>query len=81
MRATTATPEFTAWAETLLKRIGLYPAGFLTDTPKQGTRLVKCECSACGYLARVTRKWISLSGPPICPSDRIALTVKRTAKR
>jgi hypothetical protein len=81
MRATTATPEFTAWAETLFKRIGPYPAGFLTDTPKQGTRLVKCECSACGYLARVTRKWISQSGPPICPSDGIALTVERTAKR
>jgi hypothetical protein len=80
MRATTATPEFTAWAETLFKHIGPYPAGFLTDTPKQGTRLVKCECSACGYLARVTRKWISLSGPPICPSDGIALTVERTAK-
>jgi hypothetical protein len=81
MRATTATPEFTTWAETLLKRIGPYPAGFLTDTPKQGTRLEKCECSRCGYLARVTRKWLSLSGPPICPSDKIAMTVKQTAKR
>jgi SprT-like family len=76
MRATTATPEFTAWSETLFKRTGPYPAGFLTDTPKQGTRLVKCECSTCGYLARVTQKWISLSGPPICPSDSIAMTVK-----
>jgi len=43
----------------LLKRIGPYPAGFLTDTPKQGTRMHKCECSGCGYIARVSPKWIA----------------------
>src|SRR6516164_5773919 len=73
MRSTTAGPEFTAWAEILFKRIGPYPAGFLIDTPKQGTRLLKCECTACGYIARVSQKWLTLSGPPICPSDRIVL--------
>lgn len=73
MRATTASPEFVVWAETLFKRIGPYPAGYLTDTPKQGTRLNKCECPICGYLARVTRKWIEEAGPPICPLDRIAM--------
>jgi hypothetical protein len=76
MRATTASPEFVAWAETLVKRIGPYPAGYLTDTPKQGTRLLRCECSVCGYLARVARKWLSLSGPPICPSDKIPMTMQ-----
>jgi hypothetical protein len=73
MRATTASPEFAAWAQTLFKRIGPYPAGYLTDTPKQGTRMHKCACPACGYIARVWQKWLSESGPPICPSDRIAL--------
>ena len=73
MRSTTAGPEFTAWAEILFKRIGPYPAGFLTDTPKQGTRMLKCECSTCGYTVRITRKWLTLAGPPICPTDRIAL--------
>ncbi|MGY4283631.1 hypothetical protein ACVWXO_002851 [Bradyrhizobium sp. LM2.7] len=73
MRATTASPEFRLWAETLFKRIGAYPAGFITDTPKQGTRLSKCECSVCGYLARVTKKWLSESGPPICPRDGVAM--------
>jgi hypothetical protein len=73
MRATVAGPEFLAWAEELFKRIGLYPGGFLVDTPKQGIRLRKCECPACGYTARVTRKWLTDAGPPICPSDRIPM--------
>jgi len=73
MRSTTASPEFTAWAEALMQRVGAYPAGYLTDTPKQGTRMLKCECSTCGYTVRITRKWLTLAGPPICPTDRIAL--------
>jgi len=75
MRATTASPEFTAWAEALMRRIGPYPAGFLTDTPKQGTRMLKCECSRCGYIARVSGKWLLLAGPPICPTDNIRLAL------
>jgi SprT-like family protein len=76
MRATTASPAFVNWAQELFKRIGLYPAGFLTDTPKQGTRTIKCECSVCGYIARVTKKWLEAVGPPICPTDQIPFTVK-----
>jgi hypothetical protein len=74
MRSTTAGPEFAAWAETVFKRIGPYPAGYLTDTPKQGTRMHKCACRVCGYIARVSQKWLDLSGPPICPTDKIRLT-------
>ena len=74
MRASTPSLEFITWAETLFKRIGPYPSGFLTDTPKQGARLLKCECETCGYLVRITRKWIALAGPPICPTDGIHMT-------
>jgi hypothetical protein len=74
MRSTTAGPDFVAWAEALIARIGPYPAGFLTDTPKQGTRMLKCECSKCGYTARVSRKWLDLAGPPLCPADKVQLT-------
>jgi hypothetical protein len=81
MRATTAKPEFVAWAKTLFKRIGPYPAGFLTDTPKQRGRLQRCECETCGYLCRVTRKWLSEAGPPICPTDEIPLTLKAASKK
>jgi hypothetical protein len=73
IRATTAGPEFIAWTEALFKHIGPYPAGYLTDMPKQGTRMLKCTCSGCGYTVRITRKWLELAGPPICPTDRIAL--------
>jgi SprT-like family len=76
MRSTTAGPEFTAWTETLFKHIGPYPAGFLTDTPKQGTRMLKCECSTCGYTVRITRKWLTLAGPPICPTDHSPLNAE-----
>ena len=76
MRATTESPEFVAWAETLFKRIGPYPAGYLTDNKKQGTRLRRCECPGCGYLARVAAKWLLLSGPPICPSDQIPMRLQ-----
>ena len=75
MRSTTAGPEFRAWAETLMQDIGPYPAGYLTDSPKQGTRMLKCQCSTCGYIARVSQKWLGLAGPPICPTDNIRLTL------
>jgi hypothetical protein len=74
MRSTTAGPDFTAWAEALLTRIGDYPAGFLTDSPKQGTRMMKCACARCGYTVRITRKWLDAAGPPICPTDKVLLT-------
>jgi hypothetical protein len=81
MRATTPSAEFVTWAEKLFKRIGPYPSGFLTDTPKQGARLLKCECNTCGYLARVTRKWISLAGPPVCPTDGVRMTEEEIETR
>jgi hypothetical protein len=74
MRATTAAPEFIAWGEALFKRIGPYPAGSLTDMPKHGTRMHKCVCSTCGYIARVSRKWLEPAGPPICPRDKVLMT-------
>jgi hypothetical protein len=81
MRATTPGPEFITWAKTLFKRIGPYPSDFLTDTPKQGARLLKCEWNKCGYLVRITRKWIVLAGPPICPTDGIHMTEEELEKR
>jgi len=38
--------------------------------------MLKCECSVCGYTVRITRKWLTLAGPPICPTDHITLTAK-----
>jgi len=38
-----------------------------SGAPKQGTRLLKCHCTNCGYVVRVTRKWIDDVGRPHCP--------------
>jgi hypothetical protein len=76
MRVTAPGPDFIAWAEALFEQIGPYPAGYLTDTPKQGTRLLKCACATCGYTARVSNKWLVSAGPPICPTCRIAMLLR-----
>lgn len=34
---------------------------------KQTTRMIKVSCNECGYVARVSRKWIEDVGPPLCP--------------
>jgi hypothetical protein len=39
--------------------------------PKQTTRLIKCECAECGYLARVTRLWLDTKGAPQCPEHGV----------
>ena len=31
------------------------------------TRLIKTQCGHCGYIARVTRRWIADVGAPLCP--------------
>lgn len=69
MTATTAGPELKAWCVAFVKRHGDYPSGSLSENKgrkKQGTRLIKCECDECGYLARVTAKWLSDVGAPYC---------------
>lgn len=41
---------------------------------KQSTRLIKVECPCCGYVARVTRKWLK-EGRPKCPKGETMLAV------
>lgn len=76
MTATVGSEQFNAWARDQISRLGAYPAGGLrvgTQVKKQGTRLLKCACSACGYTVRTTAKWLDV-GAPICPSDMIEMT-------
>lgn len=70
MTATTAGEQFKTWARAFIEKHGEYPAGSINDAkiPKQSTRLIKAECSTCGYVARVTRKWIDEAGAPYCGS-------------
>ncbi len=46
------------------------------DTPrKQPARLLKVECAKCGYVARVTKKWLESTGAPLCPCNSEAMTI------
>lgn len=81
MTATTAAPEFVTWAERHIAREGTFPMGKLNKNEGrkiQTTRLLKCECDTCGYMARVTKKWIDLAGAPVCPTDETPMTCDAT---
>lgn len=60
-----------------LKSLGKYPHArldsFKSPVKKQTTRMVKCECDACGYTVRTSRKWIDDAGAPICPCNKRAM--------
>ena len=72
MTATEESQEFRKWAGVFVATHGEYPAGALNDATrkKQSTRLLKCECGECGYVARVTSKWIEEAGAPLCPCNQ-----------
>jgi hypothetical protein len=77
MRSTVAGPELKAKLEALILELGPYPHAQinLRDRKKQSTRMGKVECPQCGYVCRVTRKWLDEVGAPLCPADEIAMEV------
>ena len=52
----------------------LHPLDGLKGPKKQTTALLKVECGSCGYIARVTAKWIDSVGAPICPCNGEAMS-------
>ena len=71
MTATDETPELQATFAQWMVVLGDYPhaALGLSDRKKQTTRLIKCECTECGYTVRTTAKWLEV-GAPLCPCNR-----------
>lgn len=72
MTSTLATSGWYVWALPILNELGPMPYGRLTDGAstarrKQATNLIKVECPACGWLARVTRKHINPHTHLNCP--------------
>jgi hypothetical protein len=71
LTSTTAGPELQKQFRVIAKSLGAYPHSKLNPArsgrKKQTTRLIKCECMACGFVARTTRKWIEDAGAPHCP--------------
>lgn len=57
----------------ILKKAGKLPhkklQGKETDRKKQGTRLLKAECSECGYVVRLAKKWAE-AGLPYCGASK-----------
>jgi len=58
------------------KKLGSYPHSILRPGKrlkgKPNCRLLKAACPKCGYVVRVTRKWLDEAGAPICPTCGIA---------
>lgn len=81
MTATVPGADLVERLKPVLKALGRYPHGALkaggtsTGPKKQSTRMLKCECPECGYIARTTSKWIEEAGAPICPSDMVPMEV------
>lgn len=70
MTSTTEGPEFKKALAPILAELGKYPHAQLNvrgQLKKQGTRLIKAECT-CGYTVRITRKWLNELGAPHCPA-------------
>lgn len=55
----------------ILKQVGELPSPEMEPAAqqpaKQTTRQIKVTCLKCGYVARVSRKWLEKVGPPLCP--------------
>lgn len=69
MTATEESPELVERLNEMIGRIGEYPHAKLdtSNEKKQSTRLIKCECEECGYIAYTSRKWLNEMGTPMCP--------------
>ena len=68
MTATEAGEELAKRLNALVEQLGEYPHALLKESgKKQSTRMIKCECYSCGYIARTSSKWIEEAGAPICP--------------
>lgn len=75
--ATTEGAELKRELEAITKKIGPYPHAAMKlnlRTKVQGTRLLKASCPECGYVVRVTAKWVEV-GLPICPTCELAFEV------
>lgn len=63
--------EKNAELQPIVDALGPFPHAKLdaskSPKKKQGTRMIKCECSECGFLVRTSAKWINEVGSPHCP--------------
>ena len=75
--ATTEGAELKRELEANVNKIGPYPHAAMKLNLRakvQGTRLLKASCPECGYVVRVTAKWVEV-GLPVCPTCELAFEV------
>lgn len=79
MTATVAGELFKQNFAPILEKLGPIPHASLSPSAKsnapkkQSTRMIKCECRDCGYIARTSQKWLDEVGAPICPADGVQM--------
>lgn len=84
LTATVPGPEFLEQAAEWVKQtLGEYPHAALRPSgrpvKKQTTRMVKCECKACGYIVRTSRQWLVDAGPVLCPCNSEPMSFDKSA--
>lgn len=68
--ATHAGEDLVVRFQNILSELGPFPHSKLVpvkENKPQTTRMRKCECETCGFLVRLTQKWLDV-GQPICPA-------------
>lgn len=69
--ATLAGPAWHDWADPIIELLGALPHAALiagsNGEKKQTTRMLKCECEACGFTFRTSAKWLEAAPDVICP--------------
>lgn len=81
MTSTIPGPDLKKKLEQFARALGPYPhislLNYRQSKPKQGTRLIKASCP-CGYVIRITQKWIDEVGLPDCPACETPLETEET---
>ena len=69
--STTPSVDFKRWANPVLAKLGTYPHAELdfTNTKKQKTRMVKFECSGCGWIGRASSARLE-QAMPLCGDEQ-----------
>lgn len=78
MRSTSESDELKSFLADLIARIGAYPHQKLNlsgGRKKQSTRMIKMECSSCGYIARTSQKNIESWGAVLCPCSSSTMEI------
>lgn len=69
---TPESPELKSVLSEISKKLPAYPHSRLTPSKsgikKQSTRMLKTQCVSCGYMVRLSKKWLVEVGAPHCPN-------------